>query len=154
MHIGDGIQYSLHERTIFIIGSVSNQVLKTFDCRQPVYFAEVNWDLLFSLIPGKNQRFTGIPKFQEVRRDLALLVDHEVTFSQIEKLAFQTERKLLKNIGLFDVYEGEKIPAGKKSYALNLILQDEDKTLTDKDIDKAMEKIIRAMAASFNAQLR
>jgi phenylalanyl-tRNA synthetase beta chain len=154
MHIADGLQYSLHEKTIFIIGSVSTQVLKSFDCKQPVCFAEVNWDLLFSLIPGKNLKFTGVPKFQEVRRDLALLVDHEVTFAQIEKLAFQTERKLLKKMGLFDVYEGEKIEPGKKSYALSLILQDEDKTLTDKDIDKAMDKILRAMTASFNAQLR
>ena len=106
------------------------------------------------MIPGKNLQYRGIPKFPEVRRDLALLVDKEVTFAQIETLAFQTEKKLLKKIGLFDVYEGEKIASGKKSYALNIILQDEDKTLTDKEIEKSMDKLLRAMVLNFNAQLR
>jgi phenylalanyl-tRNA synthetase beta chain len=152
--IGDGLQYLFNEKVIFIIGSLSNHVLKTFDCRQPVCFAEVNWDRLFSMVPVKSTQYKGIPKFPEVRRDLALLVDTEVTFAQIEKLARQTEKKLLKRVGLFDVYEGEKIASGKKSYALNLILQDEDKTLTDKEIEKVMDKILRAMVVNFNAQLR
>ena len=150
----DGVQYFYNDKSIFIIGSLSNQVLKAFDCKQPVFYAEGNWDLLFSMIPGKNLQYRGIPKFPEVRRDLALLVDKEVTFAQIETLAFQTEKKLLKKIGLFDVYEGEKIASGKKSYALNIILQDEDKTLTDKEIEKSMDKLLRAMVLNFNAQLR
>ncbi len=152
--ICDGLRYMIDDKNIFTIGSLAGSVLKAFDCRQPVFYAEVNWDLLFSLIPEKNLKYKGIPKFPEVRRDLALLVDKEVTFGQIEKLAFQTEKKLLKEIGLFDVYEGEKIASGKKSYALNLILQDEDKTLTDKEIEKSMEKLLRAMVTNFNAQLR
>ncbi len=153
-HLCDGLQYLLGDKIIFVLGLVSDQVLKAFDCKQPVYFAEVNWTHLFSLIPKKNLQYKGIPKFPEVRRDLALLVDKEITFSQIEKLAFQTEKKLLQKIGLFDVYEGEKIASGKKSYALSLILQDEDRTLTDKDIEKAMERILQAMVSKFNAQLR
>ena len=152
--ISGGLQYLFNEKSIFIIGSLSNHVLKTFDCKQPVYFAEVNWDYLFSLIPVKSTQYKGISKFPEVRRDLALLVDAEITFAQIEKIALQTDKKLLKKVGLFDVYEGEKIAPGKKSYALNLILQDEDKTLTDKEIEKVMEKLLRAMVSNFNAQLR
>ena len=89
-----------------------------------------------------------------MRRDLALVVDQTVTFAQIEKLAFQTEKKLLKKVGLFDVYEGEKIAVGKKSYAMSFILQDEDKTLTDKEIEKSMDKLLRAFISNFNAQLR
>jgi phenylalanyl-tRNA synthetase beta chain len=149
-----GLQGTFNGKNIFIIGSLSQQVLKTFDFRQPVFFAEINWDHLFSLIPGKSLQYKGIPKFPEVRRDLALLVDKEITFAQIEKLAFQTEKKLLKKIGLFDVYEGEKIAPGKKSYAMNIILQDEEKTLTDKEIEKVMDKLLRAMVTGFNAQLR
>jgi phenylalanyl-tRNA synthetase beta chain len=152
--IDNGLQGSFHGKSIFIIGSLNHQVLKTSDCRQPVFFAEINWDLLFSLISDKSLQYKGIPKFPEVRRDIALLVDDEITFAQIEKLAFQTEKKLLKKIGLFDVYEGEKIAPGKKSYAMNLILQDEDKTLTDKEIEKSMDKLLRAMVSAFNAQLR
>ena len=152
--ICEGLQYLHKGKSVFIMGLLSSQVLKTFDCRQPVWFAEVNWDLLFSLVPAKNLPYRGIPKFPEVRRDLALLVDNEITFIQVEKLAFQTEKKLLKKVGLFDVYEGEKIAPGKKSYALNFILQDEEKTLTDKDIEKTMDKILRAMISTFNAQLR
>ena len=150
----EGLQYSCNEQQVVTCGSVSNAVLKSFDCKQPVYYAEVNWGLLFSLIPSKSARYRGIPKFPEVRRDLALLVDREVTFAQIEKLAFETEKKLLKKVGLFDVYEGEKIAPGKKSYALNFILQDEEKTLTDKDIEKAMNKLLQAMISGFQAQLR
>ncbi|MFZ4521700.1 MAG: phenylalanine--tRNA ligase subunit beta [Bacteroidales bacterium] len=152
--VSNGLQYVVNGKPLLIIGMISQQVMKAFDCRQPVCYAEVNWDLLFSMIPSKNLQYKGIPKFPEVRRDLALLVDKEITYLQIEKLAFQTERKLLRKVGLFDVYEGEKLAAGKKSYALSFILQDEEKTLTDKEIEKTMEKILKAMATTFNAQLR
>lgn len=149
-----GMQLLVNGRSVAIMGSVSKKVLQAFDCRQPVFFAEVNWDILFSQIPGKSIQYKAISKFPEVRRDLAILVDKEVTFAQIEKLAFQTERKLLKKVGLFDVYEGEKIVPGKKSYALSLILLDEETTLTDKVIEKTMEKILKAMISGLNAQLR
>ena len=152
--VSEGLQFSIGEKNIYVIGAVSSQVLKAFDCRQPVFFAEVNWDLLFSLIPAKISQYRGIPKFPEVRRDLALLVNKEISFAQIEKMAFQTEKKLLKKVGLFDVYEGEKIVPGKKSYAMNFFLQDENKTLTDKEIEKVMDKILQAMISNFNAQLR
>ncbi len=151
---GNGMQYEHKGKVVLTLGSLSNHVLKIFDIRQPVYFAEINWDYLFSLIAANSIQFKGIPKFPEVRRDLALLVDKQVTFAEIEKVAFQTEKKLLKKVGLFDVYEGENIAAGKKSYAINLVLQSEDKTLTDNEIEKVVEKILRAMVTNFNAMLR
>jgi phenylalanyl-tRNA synthetase beta chain len=150
----EGLCYSFNEETIFTLGHIHHQVLTLFDCRQPVLYAELNWDLLFSLIPSKVKQFRGIPKFPEVRRDLALLVDQDISFDQIEKLSFQTEKKLLKKVGLFDVYEGEKIARGKKSYAVSFMLQDDEKTLTDKEIEKTMDRLIKAMNMQLNAQIR
>ena len=152
--VTDGLVYRVAGKNLLTFGWFSPLVMKTFDIRQPVLYAEVNWDLLFSLIPVKNARYAGMPRFPEVRRDLALLVNREVTFEQIEKLAFQTEKKLLQKVGLFDVYEGEKIAPGKKSYAINFMLQDKEKTLTDKEIEKVMDRIVKALASHLDAQLR
>jgi phenylalanyl-tRNA synthetase beta chain len=152
--IADGLTCTAAGKNIFVLGCVAGQVLKIFDIRQPVLYADVNWDNLFRLIPAKNAQYREPPKFPEVRRDLALLVDREVTFEQIEQLACQAERKLLKKVGLFDVYEGDKIAPGRKSYAVKFILQDNDKTLTDKEIEKAMERIVKVLASGLNAQIR
>jgi len=152
--ISDGLSYTINNESIFTLGYINHQVMTAFDCRQPALYAEVNWDLMFSLISGKETQYRGISKFPEVRRDLALLIDQEVTFDQIEKLAYQTEKKLLKKVGLFDVYEGDKIDAGKKSYAVSFILQDDLKTLTDKEIEKTMERIIKVLNLQLQAQIR
>ncbi len=152
--ITDGLVYRVAGKNLAVLGWFSSPVMKTYDIRQPVLYAEVNWDLLFSLIPVKNARYAEMPKFPEVRRDLALLVNQEITFDQIEKLSFQTEKKLLQKVGLFDVYEGEKIAPGKKSYAIKFLLQDKDKTLTDKEIEKVMDRIVKALATNLDAQLR
>jgi phenylalanyl-tRNA synthetase beta chain len=152
--IVNGLTYYVKEKKILTMGFLSSQILKVFDIRQPVLYAEVNWDLLFSLIPGKDAKYYGIPKFPEVRRDLALLVNQDVDFSQIEKLAFQTEKKLLKRVGLFDVYEGDNIAPGLRSYAVSFILQDEEKTLTDKEIEKVMDRLIKAMDVQLKAKIR
>jgi len=152
--MGEGLRYIFKGKPVLTVGPVVSRVLKTFDIKQSVFYAEMNWDAIFLLVNDKGVRYQGIPKFPEVRRDLALVVDSSVTFSQLEQAAHQAERKLLKSVGLFDVYEGEKIPSGKKSYALSLILQDADKTLTDKEIDKVMEKILKCFISNFNAQLR
>lgn len=152
--LSEGLQGLSGGQPVFTFGAVSAEALKRFDCRQAVYYAEIRWDLVFSLLSVKKLYYKGIPRFPEVRRDMALLVDKEVTFAGIRELAFKTEKKLLKSIGLFDVYEGDKIPAGKKSYALSLILQDEEKTLTDREIDAVMEKIVRAMVTGLDAMLR
>ena len=152
--ISSGLKYMVNDKLIATLGILEAQVAKSFDIRQPVFYADLNWDLLFSLIPSKNISFRGIPKFPEVRRDLAILVDQNVRFSQIESLAYRTEKKLLKQVGLFDVYEGDKIAPGKKSYALSFILRDDEKTMTDKEIERIMAKLLQAFAENLNAQLR
>jgi phenylalanyl-tRNA synthetase beta chain len=98
--------------------------------------------------------YSELPKFPEVRRDLALLVDSAVAFSEIEKIAFESEKRLLKKVGLFDVYEGEKIEQGKKSYAVSFILRDDEKTLTDKEIDKVMQRLITNFEKQIGAKIR
>lgn len=141
-------------KSVAILGIVNQTILKRFDLSQDVYYADLNWAQLMKL-SGKNSiRFSDLPKYPEVRRDLALLIDKSVNFSQIEKIAFNTERKLLKNVSLFDVYEGKNLPAGKKSYAVSFILQDETKTLTDKQIDQIMQKILKNFEKELEAQLR
>jgi phenylalanyl-tRNA synthetase beta chain len=129
-------------------------VLSEFDCKQQVFYSDFNWDLLLSILPQKNLQYKEMPKFPEVRRDLALLLDKSVTFASLEKLAFETEKRLLKKVSLFDVYEGEKISDDKKSYALSFILQDESKTLKDEEIDRIMNDLIRIFKEKLDAQIR
>ena len=136
------------------IGIVSKKLLKQFDLQQPVYFAELNWTQLMKATKKNEVNFTEIPKYPAVSRDLALLIDQNVEFAQIEQIARQTEKKLLKKVELFDVYEGDKLPAGKKSYAVNFILQDEEKTMGDKQIDAIMQKLIANIKKQLNAELR
>ena len=136
------------------MGILSKKLLKQFDQQQPVYFAELNWTQLMKATKKNEVTFTEVPKFPAVSRDLALLVDNGVEFAQIEQIARQSEKKLLKKVELFDVYEGDKLPAGKKSYAVNFILQDEEKTMGDKQIDAIMQKIIASIKKQLNAELR
>ena len=136
------------------MGILSKQLLKQFDLQQPVYFAELNWTQLMKATRKNAVTFTDIPKHPAVSRDLALLVDSNVEFAQIEQIARQSERKLLKSVELFDVYEGKNLPAGKKSYAVNFILQDEEKTMNDKQIDAIMQKLIANLKKQLNAELR
>ena len=136
------------------MGILSKALLKKFDMQQPVFFAELNWTQLMKATKKSKVEFTEIPKQPAVSRDLALLVDNAVEFAQIEQVARQAEKKLLKQVELFDVYEGKNLPAGKKSYAVNFILQDEEKTMNDKQIDAIMQKIIASMKKQLNAELR
>jgi phenylalanyl-tRNA synthetase beta chain len=136
------------------LGTLLPALLKKFDLRQDVFYAEFNWSLLFSNLKTGDKPVAELPKFPEVRRDLALQLDHSISYAEIEKLAFATEKKLLKEVGLFDVYEGEKIETGKKSYALYFILQDDQKTLTDEEIDKVMKRLINVYTERLNAQVR
>ncbi|MEI6889749.1 MAG: phenylalanine--tRNA ligase subunit beta [Bacteroidales bacterium] len=152
--LANGITFSIDGKSIGYAGILSRTILKPFDIRQDVYYAEFNWNAVLSLAPVKNAQYRELPKFPEVKRDLALLLDETVKFEDIEKLSYQTEKKLLKHVGLFDVYEGEKIGKGKKSYALSFILRDEEKTLTDKEIDKCMDRLIIAFNKNLNAQVR
>ena len=136
------------------MGIISKKLLKQFDLSAPVYYAELNWTALMKVIKKNEVLYTEVPKFPAVSRDLALLVDNTVEFAQIEQIARQTEKKLLKKVELFDVYEGDKLPAGKKSYAVNFILQDEEKTMGDKQIDAIMQKLIANIKKQLNAELR
>ena len=136
------------------MGIISKKLLKQFDLSAPVYYAELNWTALMKVIKKNEVLYTEVPKFPAVSRDLALLVDNSVEFAQIEQIARQTEKKLLKKVELFDVYEGDKLPAGKKSYAVNFILQDEEKTMGDKQIDAIMQKLIVNIKKQLNAELR
>ena len=136
------------------MGIVSKALLKKFDLTQPVYFAELNWTLLMKATKKNEVLFTEISKQPAVSRDLALLIDQNVEFEQIEQIARQTEKKLLKSVELFDVYEGKNLPAGKKSYAVNFILQDTEKTLNDKQIDAIMQKLIANLKKQLGAELR
>ena len=136
------------------MGILSKALLKRFDMQQPVYFAELNWTQLMKATRKNEVLYTELPKHPAVSRDLALLVDQTVEFAQIEQIARQTEKKLLKRVELFDVYEGKNLPAGKKSYAVNFILQDEEKTMNDKQIDAVMQKLITNIKKQLGAELR
>ena len=136
------------------MGIITKKLQKQFELDNPVYYAEMNWTALMKVIKKNEVLYTEISKFPAVSRDLALLVDNSVEFAQIEQIARQTEKKFLKKVELFDVYEGDKLPAGKKSYAVNFILQDEEKTMGDKQIDAIMQKLIANIKKQLNAELR
>ena len=136
------------------LGVLTKKLQKQFGIDNTVFYAEMNWTQLMKVTKKNEVLFTEVPKFPAVSRDLALLVDESVEFAQIEQIARQTEKKLLKKVELFDVYEGDKLPAGKKSYAVNFILQDEEKTMGDKQIDAIMQKLIANIKKQLGAELR
>lgn len=141
-------------RQLGTMGIVSPKICKELDIETDVYYAELSWTLLMKEIKKSKVTFSEISKFPAVKRDLALLLDKNVQFAEIEKIATESERKLLKNIALFDVYEGKNLPAGKKSYAVSFYLQDEGKTMNDKQIDAIMKKIQTNLEQKLDAQLR
>jgi phenylalanyl-tRNA synthetase beta chain len=149
----EGIAFAFGNDTLVEMGTVKKSILKHFDIKQEVFYAEFNWDLVIKLLSNKI-KFTAIPKYPEVRRDFALLVDSNVAFDAIYKIARQTEKSLLKDINLFDVYEGKNLPEGKKSYAVSFTIQDTTKTLTDVQIDKIMSKLQSNFETELGAQLR
>ena len=136
------------------LGIIKPAIRKKFDIDQDVFFDQFNWNALVKMTLKKSVTFTDLPKTQPVKRDLALLVDKGVSFAQIEQVVRQSERKLLRNVTLFDVYEGKNLVAGKKSYAISMTLQDDEKTLQDKQIDAAMNKIIANLQKQLDAKLR
>ena len=149
----EGIGFAIGNEVIVEFGSIKKSVLKHFDIKQEVFFGDVNWDAIQKYVSNKI-KLVDIPKFPEVRRDLALLVNQSVTFEQLYQVAKQTEKVLLKNINLFDVYEGKNLPEGKKSYALSFVLQDTSNTLTDVQIDTIMNKLQHTFETQFEAVLR
>lgn len=152
----EGIVYKLpgtHE-VFATIGTVSPALAKKFDVRQPVFAAEITWQVLLKLIARVKVKFQEMPKFPEVRRDLALLIDESVSYADLSRAAHKSVKKILKQVTLFDVYRGDKIPEGKKQYALNFVLQDPEKTLTDVEVEKAMSRLLATYENSFGATLR
>ena len=136
------------------MGTVAADRLAKFGIQAPVFYADFHWTNLMKAVRGQAVTYREIPKYPAVSRDLALLLDESVEFAAIERIAYQTEKKLLKAVSLFDVYEGKNLPAGKKSYAVNFILQDDSKTMSDKAIDAVMGKLIAALTKQLNAELR
>ncbi len=150
----EGITLSLGKMKLVELGVVKRAILKEFSIKQEVLFADFNWQTILGLVGNKKIKVADLPKFPAVKRDLALLLDNKVEFKDIYNLAFQSERKLLKEVDLFDVYEGDKLPEGKKSYAVSFVLQDENKTLEDKQIDKIMQKLQQTFEKNLDAVLR
>lgn len=150
----EGIVYESGNSTLVEFGTIKKNILKQFDIKQEVFFADFNWNSILKNISANGIKFTEISKYPEVRRDLALLLDQKVEFAKIYDLAKATEKNLLKKIDLFDVYQGKNLPEGKKSYAVSFTLQDSSKTLTDSQIDKVMSKLTQTFETELGASLR
>ncbi len=150
----EGITLSLGKIKLAEIGIVSKTILKGFGIKQEVVYVDFNWDNVLKIANNKSIKVKPLSKFPAVKRDLALLLDSKVTFGEVYNLAFQSERKLLKEVDLFDVYEGSKLPKNKKSYAVSFVIQDEQKTLNDKQIDKIMQKLQATFEKNLEATLR
>lgn len=150
----EGITLSLGKIKLVDFGVIKRSILKEFGIKQEVLFADFNWENMLKVCGTKNIKVADLPKFPTVKRDLALLIDNKVTFKEIYNLANQSEKNLLKEVDLFDVYEGDKLPEGKKSYAVSFVLQDANKTLEDKQIDKIMQKLQATFEKNLEAVLR
>ena len=150
----DAIAYTQGPKTVIEMGIISPAVLAKFDIKQAVYYAEIDFDLIVRAAKKQRIAVEELSRFPEVKRDLALLVDKGVTFSELRNIAFATEKKLLKRVTLFDVYEGDKLPEGKKSYALGFTLEDKNQTLNEKTIEKTMANLQRQLEAKAGAQVR
>ena len=150
----EGLALKVNKKDLVHLGIVSEEINKNFDIKGQVFYADFDWDYLLTLLKVGSIKISDLPKFPTVRRDLSLLLDKSVTFKSLRDLAFKTDRKLLKSVELFDVYEGKNMESGKKSYAVSFVLQDATKTLNDKVIDKAMNRIQQAFEKEFGARLR
>ncbi len=152
----EGLSYSLPGRgpQLAVLGTVAPSVLRRFGIKQPVFACEISWPALFELVKRDKIKYKELPKFPEVRRDLALLLDESVSYAELRASALKAGKKLIKSVNLFDVYRGDKIPAGKKQYALSFVLQDPEKTLTDEDVDRIMNKLLSTFTNEWGAVLR
>ena len=152
----DGMVYKLQgsHRQVAVIGSIAPALLKQFGIRQSVFAAEIGWQELFELVKRNKISYKELPKYPEVKRDLALLLDESISFADLRRTAFRNGKKLLKKVSLFDVYRGDKIPEGKKQYALSFVLQDLEKTLTDNDVERIMDNLVKAFGREHGAILR
>jgi len=150
----EGVQLGFGKITLVEFGVVKKQILKHFDISQEVLYADIHWDNVLQVISSNTIKINDVPKYPESRRDFALLLNEDITFESIYMIAKKTEKKLLKDINLFDVYQGRKLPKGKKSYAVSFMFQDTHKTLTDKQVDKIMSKLQTNFEKELGAELR
>ena len=152
----DGQAYMLpgSHRPLAVLGVITQTLLRKFGIRQPVFAAEINWPAFFELVKRDKISYRELPKYPEVRRDLALLLDEDASFAELRRTAYKVGKKMLKSVSLFDVYTGDKIPQGKKQYALSFVFQDPDKTLTDADVERIMQKLLSGFQAENGAVLR
>ena len=153
-YFSESLSYSVNDKIIAEAGRISRKLLNKFEIDQDVFYGHIEWDDLLQILKKNKIQYTELPKFPAARRDLALLVNKNTKFSAIRDLAFKTERNLIKDVGLFDVYESESLGKNKKSYAVSFILQDEFKTMTDKNIDRIMNNLIRVFEKELGAQIR
>ncbi len=151
---GDGLGFWLKGKKLVEFGMLSASLMKKFELGSEIFYADFVWDHIMDVVGEGKIRLEPIPKFPEVRRDLSMIIDKSIQFVQIRDIALTSERKLLKSVSLFDVYESEKLEAGKKSYAVGFILQNPEKTLTDKEIDRIMDKIQSNLEKMINARIR
>ena len=152
--LSEGLVFKAEKTELVSFGIVQKTITSHFSIKQEVLYADFNWDAIIKIAQNNKVTFKNIQKYPEVRRDFALLINNSTTFKEIEDIAFEVERKLLKSVSLFDVYTGEKLPEGKKSYAVSFTIQDENKTLTDKQIDKIMTKLQQRYEKTLGAELR
>jgi len=150
----DGYKITIAKKIVAEIGWIKPSVLKQFGVKNQVFYGDLNWDNIINLSVMNTVKFKELPKTQFMRRDFSLLLDNSITFAQIQQIASKADRKILKEVGLFDVYEGKNLEKGKKSYAVNFIFQDSDKTLQDKTVDKIMSKIRQGLEQDLGAVLR
>jgi phenylalanyl-tRNA synthetase beta chain len=150
----DGVQLFIQKQKIGEIGWTTKKLNKAFGVKQDVFVADLDWDAILALGNRNKVKFSALPKTFAVRRDFSLLLDKPVTFNEIEAIAYNVDRKILREVNLFDVYEGDKLPEGKKSYAVSFSFQDEEKTLKDNQVDKLMEGIRTKLESQLNAELR
>ena len=152
----DGQAYMLpgSHRPLAVLGVITQTLLRKFGIRQPVFAAEINWPAFFELVKRDKISYRELPKYPEVRRDLALLLDEDASFAELRRTAYKVGKKMLKSVSLFDVYTGDKIPQGKKQYALSFVFQDPDKTLTDADVERIMQKLLSGSQAENGVVLR
>ena len=150
----EGLSYGVKKKVLVEVGMVSGKILKAMDIDVPVFYADFDWETLIAEATKNKVAYTEISKYPAVKRDLALLIDKATSFAEIKTIAFNCEKNLLKSVSLFDVYEGEKLGTDKKSYAVSFIIQDTEKTLNDKQIDKIMQKLIKSYQKQLGAELR
>ena len=146
--------YLFNNKLLAEVGRVSKSYLAKFDIGQDVYWGHIEWNYILKLIKAHSISFHELPKYPSVKRDLALLLDRGIKFSQIRDIAFRTEKNILHDVNLFDVYENDSLGKNKKSYTVSFILRDDIKTMTDKNIDRIMNNFIKAFEDELNAQIR